>query len=91
VEALLGASSVDLERVPLPRLLVVDMVDTRLKRHYGLGGFGLAQDLAYATIVIGSVVCARSASHRVHATWGILFFAIVSAFEYANFSVLRSG
>jgi len=72
-------------------LILVDVVDTRLKQHYGLGGFGPAQDLAYATIVIGSVVSARSSSHRVHAIWGILFFAIMSAFEFANFSVLRSG
>lgn len=72
-------------------LLIVDFVDTRLKEHYGLSGFGVHQMLAYLMLIVGSAVSARSENHRVHATWGILFFAIMSAFEYANFSVLRSG
>jgi hypothetical protein len=72
-------------------LIMVDFADTRLKEHYGLSGFGLGQVLAYLVIVVGSAICARSSDHRVHAAWGILFFAIMSAFEYVNFSVLRAS
>lgn len=72
-------------------LMIVDFVDTRLKVHYGLSGFGMPQTLAYTVILVGSALSARSSSHRLHATWGILFFAIMSAFEYANFSVLGAG
>ena len=72
-------------------LMIVDIADTRLKEHYGLSGFGAAQWLAYLAIVAGSATCARSSSHRVHAAWGILFFMIMSAFEFANFSVLRAS
>jgi len=72
-------------------LIIVDFVDTHLKQYYGLGGFGLYQNLAYLAIIVGSAIAARSSSHRVHATWGILFFLVMSAFEYANFSVLRGN
>ena len=70
--------------------IIVDFADTHLKQYYGLSGFGILQNLNYVVIVIGSVVCARSSSHRVHATWGIIFFLLMSAFEYVNFSMLRA-
>ena len=72
-------------------LIVFDFIDTHLKEHYGLSGFGIIQILNYLVIVVGSAIAARSKSHRVHATWAILFFIIISAFEYVNFRVLRSN
>ena len=71
--------------------MIVDIADTRLKVHYGLHGFGMPQYLAYAAIFTGSAICARSTSHRVHATWAVLFLIIMSSFELANFSVLRAN
>jgi len=72
-------------------LIVFDFVDTHLKEHYGLSGFGIFQILNYLVIVVGSAIAARSTSHRVHATWAILFFVMISTFEYVNFSVLRAN
>jgi hypothetical protein len=71
-------------------LIVIDVVDTKIKEHYGLSGFGALDILTWITLIAGSLVAARSRSHRVHAIWGVAFAVIMSVFEYVNFGALRA-
>jgi hypothetical protein len=71
-------------------IVLVDVLDTRIKQQYGLSGFGPLLVVVWVTLVLGSTIAARSTSHRVQAAWGIAFFGIMSAFEYLNFRVLRA-
>jgi hypothetical protein len=71
-------------------LMLIDIVDTTLKQHYGLSGFGASDIIVWAISIAGSLVAARSRSHRVHAVWGVAFFLMMSVFEYMNFGVLRA-
>lgn len=69
----------------------MDFIDTHIKEHYGLSGFGIFQVITYLATIIVSIICARSPIERVHAIWGILFFIFMSIFEYLNFRVLRAN
>lgn len=68
----------------------VDVIDTRLKMRHGLSGFGVLHVVLWFVLIVGSLTAARSSRHRVQAGWGIGFFAVMSLFEYLNFSALRA-
>ena len=70
---------------------IVDIGDTQLKIHYGLSGFGPLHAIMYLTLIIGSILAARSSNHKYHVFWGFMFFTIMSIFEYLNFSILRAS
>lgn len=71
-------------------LISLDILDTRIKMSHGLTGFGAFHVVVWSALIIGSLIASRSSSHRIHAAWAVLFFVIMSVFEYLNFSALRS-
>lgn len=70
--------------------MVIDVFDTKIKEQYGLSGFGAFDIVSRIALIAGSLVAARSRSHRIHAIWGVAFAVIMSVFECVNFGALRA-
>ena len=70
-------------------VMIIDIVDTSWKAHYGMSGFGLFLVTVWGLIIAGSLVAARTASKHFHMAWAVIFFLIMSTVEYVNFSTLR--
>ena len=71
-------------------VVLIDVVDTELKKQLGLSGFGVLHIILWITLISGSLVAARVTNRLYHSAWGLIFFTIMSAFEYINFRVLRA-
>lgn len=71
-------------------LMVIDVVDTKLKEQYGLSAFGVIDVIVWSVSIVGSLIAAVSKSHRIHAVWAMGFFLMMSVFEYLNFGTLRA-
>jgi hypothetical protein len=72
-------------------LMLWDIVDTRLKEHYGLSGFPLFVVAIRVVLVVGSSIAMRSRSPRVHSAWALTFFAMMSTFQFLEFGTLRAS
>lgn len=70
--------------------MIVDVIDTSWKSHFGLSGFGLFLATVWGLIITGSLVAAITANRKYHATWSVIFMLIMSTVEYVNFSTLRA-
>ena len=57
---------------------------------YGLSGFGLMVIITWTVIVIGSIIGMRVRNSLYHGAWAVVFFGLMTYFEFLFFGTLRA-